>query len=401
MSISFDPRDVARADVYKAGQKAATLARGSAAIDFTYAPDYLSQRARPVATTLPLTDQPIRTLGGALPPFFTGLLPEGRRLTSLRSAIKTSADDELSLLLAVGADPVGDVQVVPEGTMPTVGTPAEDVSGSFGDVDFADLLASVGVDPSAIAGVQDKVSGRMITVPLAHEGAGYFLKLTPPEFPAVVENEAYFLQIARKLKQPVTVADVVHDKAGRPGLLVTRFDRFVDSAGVIRTRPVEDAAQLLGRYPADKYSVTAEEVVKRIGEICAARPLALRNAFSQICLAWITGNGDLHAKNISVIGDDDEWRVAPIYDIPSTLPYGDYTMALSVRGRRDGMSLRRMLAFAQDVGLAARAAERAIDEVLVATEHLVEEISGGAIPLDDTRTRNLVRGLRHRRELLS
>ena len=44
------------------------------------------------------------------------LLPEGRRLGALRRAVKTSADDELSLLLAVGADAIGDVQVVPSGT---------------------------------------------------------------------------------------------------------------------------------------------------------------------------------------------------------------------------------------------------------------------------------------------
>ncbi len=52
---------------------------------------------------------------GALPPFFSGLLPAGRRLTALRSAVKTSADDELTLLLAVGADTIGDVQILPHG----------------------------------------------------------------------------------------------------------------------------------------------------------------------------------------------------------------------------------------------------------------------------------------------
>jgi len=36
---------------------------------------------------------------GALPSYFSGLLPEGRRLGALRRAVKTSADDELSLLL--------------------------------------------------------------------------------------------------------------------------------------------------------------------------------------------------------------------------------------------------------------------------------------------------------------
>ena len=52
---------------------------------------------------IPLTSHPMRTHAGTDRPFFASLLPEGRRLSSLRRAVKTSADQELSLLLAVGA----------------------------------------------------------------------------------------------------------------------------------------------------------------------------------------------------------------------------------------------------------------------------------------------------------
>src|SRR5438552_2279477 len=51
-----------------------------------------------VATTLPVTPEPLVRTGGAVPAYFAGLLPEGRRLGALRRAVKTSADDELSLL---------------------------------------------------------------------------------------------------------------------------------------------------------------------------------------------------------------------------------------------------------------------------------------------------------------
>src|SRR4029077_10576223 len=87
-------------------------------IEFAYQDDYLRSGRPPVATTLPLTDQPVVTSSGAVPPYFAGLLPEGRRLGALRRAVKTSADDELSLLLAVGADAIGDVQVVAAGVTP-------------------------------------------------------------------------------------------------------------------------------------------------------------------------------------------------------------------------------------------------------------------------------------------
>lgn len=405
MPPDFDPRDVRVADVRKAGRLAANLSRESGGVVFSYEASYLAQPGPVVATTLPLVEEPVRTPGGALPPFFSGLLPEGRRLTNLRQAVKTSADDELSLLLAVGDDPVGDVQVVPHGVEPNPGSAAPKVEGSFEDLDFADLLSDAGlVDPSALAGVQDKVSGRMLTVPLAHQGRAHFLKLAPPEYPHVVENESYFLGVARRLRTAVVTTEVVHDRHGRSGLLVTRFDRRVakqaDGSESLESLAVEDAAQLLGRYPADKYTVTMEQVASRVGEVCAARPLALRSVFVQLCLAWLTGNGDLHAKNVSVVYGPAEWRVSPIYDIPSTLPYRDFTMALSVTGRRNALSRSRLMAFASAVGLPERAATRALDDVLAATEGLADEVAAGVLPFDAARTRDLVRGLRSRRAVL-
>ncbi|AKU14863.1 type II toxin-antitoxin system HipA family toxin [Luteipulveratus mongoliensis] len=392
-----DPRDVAVADVYKAGRLAATLTRDSGGTTFAYLPAYLASGAPAVATTLPLSEEPRHSVGGAVPAYFAGLLPEGRRLTNLRQTVKTSADDELSLLLAVGRDPVGDVQVFPHGVEPSLPESPVVTSGSFADLDFTDLLADSGiVDPSALAGAQDKVSGRMLTVPLAHQGRAHLLKLNPPEYPHVVENEAYFLAVARRLRHPVAEAEVVHDRNGRAGLLVTRFDRSLDG-DVLVAHAVEDASQLLDRHPADKYTVTSEAVAQRIGEVSAARSLALRAVFTQLAFAWATGNGDLHAKNISVLRRGSEWQVVPIYDIPSTIPYADHTAALSLAGRRDGFSRKRFLTFADTIGLPERAAVRALDEVLRATEPVIEGIDGGAVPFDTRRQRDLVRGLKRRR----
>ena len=115
---------VSAADVYKQGRLAGRLARVDAgAIAFTYDPTYLSSGMPRVATTLPLTDEVIITPAGGLPAFFSGLLTEGHRLTVLRNAAKTSLDDELTLLMAVGADVPGDVQIVPSGEVPSVPRP--------------------------------------------------------------------------------------------------------------------------------------------------------------------------------------------------------------------------------------------------------------------------------------
>jgi serine/threonine-protein kinase HipA len=197
---------VDRADVYKAGRLVARLDRLDDRVEFRYLPEHLDGPS--VATTLPAAELVVTTPGRAVPPYFAGLLPEGRRLTSLRTALKTSADDDFSMLLAVGADPVGDVQVVPAGEVPPVLGPDVHASyvSSFDEVSFTELFDGLieGMpDPVGFAGVQDKVSGRMISVPLAVGGSSYLLKLDPPEFPWLIANEQFFLSVSSDCGLPV------------------------------------------------------------------------------------------------------------------------------------------------------------------------------------------------------
>lgn len=408
-AVTADPRSVQVATVVKAGNEAATLTREDGAVAFAYTPEYLQAHAVAdpddpriaVATSLPVTGEPVRTAAGALPPFFSGLLPEGRRLTNLRRKVKTSADDELSLLLAVGHDLVGDICVQPQGQAPQSALEQEPArTRSFAQMDFTDLLASAGVvDPVAIPGVQDKVSGRLITVPLTHNGHAHLLKISPPEYPLLVENEAFFLALAARGKLQVVAHQVVRDRHARAGLLIERFDRLSTPDGLQRL-PVEDASQVLGLYPADKYSTTTEEVATNLAGLCPARLVALRSVFTQAVLAWLTGNGDLHAKNFSLVARDGEWAMTPIYDIPATAPYGDTTMALPVQGRVDGLSHQRWLAFAEQIGLPQKAAQVVIEQMLSLTATLSDDVEQGAIPLDQRRLRDWARLLKARRRHL-
>lgn len=393
-----DPRDVRRAVVYKAGVPAAVLTRRDSGVRFEYLDDYSGP---PVAHTLPL-GRSQDAVAGAVPAFFANLLPEGRRLSALLRMVKTSADDELSLLLAVGADVVGDVAVVADGVDPADVAPTVAGFGDLSAMRFRDLMAERGfVDRLGLAGAQDKLSAGMITFS-ARVGKGpAIVKLDPPDYPDAVANEHYFLGLARRLKLPVSAARLVRDADGRLGLVVRRFDRRVGTDGVVTRLAVEDALQLLGRYPADKYSVTSEQVAQAVSRSCAASVVAARSVLQQFAFAWLTGNGDLHAKNISVLQEPDgEWRVAPVYDVPSTLPYGDTSLALRLHGATHNLSRKRFLAFGAELGLAVAAVERALNDVLSVTAPMFDDIADGALPWNASQRREIVRQLRRRRALL-
>ncbi|MGH3545912.1 MAG: HipA N-terminal domain-containing protein [Mycobacteriales bacterium] len=236
-------RTVDQADVYKAGHHAATLTRTEDGVEFCYLDRWITAGVPAVATTLPVEAEPVVRSGGALPAYFAGLLPEGRRLGALRRAVKTSADDELTLLLAVGADAIGDVQVVPSGVRP-VEVPARVALERVGDISFAGLLIELGIRAQRVAlpGVQDKTSAAMINLPVARAGERYILKLNPAQYPHLVENEAFFLAAARTSGLNVPRSEIVTDAEGQPGLLVRRFDRItVDgSARLISSRLASD-----------------------------------------------------------------------------------------------------------------------------------------------------------------
>lgn len=398
--MSLDVRSVQCAEVYKAGRFAATLKRVNGGTEFSYLATYDGPA---VATTLPRTTDPFITPAGAVPAFFAGLLPEGRRFSSLQRAIKTSADDELSLLLAIGTDTIGDVVIVPHGDSPSRGASLVTVDTTFDKVHFSDLMSDAGiVDKVGLPGIQEKVSAQVISLPLSTPTDRFILKLNPPEFPHVVENEAFFLELARSAAVPVVDATLVYDSTGAAGLLVRRFDRASSSESEPKSIACEDACQLLNLWPGDKYNVSSEALTQRVSDLCASSSVAIRDVFRQLCFAWITGNGDVHAKNISLLEHaGNEWRVAPAYDLPSTLFYGDYSMALSIGDRTTGLSRRRWLEFAHSIGLAQKAAERVIDELLTRTTHLEEAVRSGVLPFDDRTNRDVARNLANRRRELS
>ncbi len=394
-------RTIQVADVYKAGRKAAQLKRTVSGTEFVYLPEYLDDGI-PVAWTLPLLSAPRVTTSGSVPPFFAGLLPEGRRLLGLRRSVKTSADDEFSLLLAVGQDPVGDVQVVPEHEQPHEQEPLITVQKSFEEVRFRQVLADSGIiDKVSIPGVQEKASAGMISVPIALSGNRYILKIDPPEYPHVVENEFYFISFAKGIGIPTVDAQLVHDRDGTNGLLLQRFDRVSGVDGGTTALACEDACQLLGRWPGDKYNVSYEDVAYAVASVCAAEIVASRDVFRQICFAWLTGNGDVHAKNISVVKSLlGEWSVSPAYDLPSTVLYDDVSMALTLEGRTSELSRRAVISFASTIGLSEIAASKILDGLLSDTEPILDDLKEGALPFDENTVGRALRVLRHRRKLL-
>ncbi|MEZ4440052.1 MAG: HipA domain-containing protein [Polyangiaceae bacterium] len=402
-------RHVKTADVYRDGELAGQIERTDHGASFRYLPAFLERHGAgaAIAFRLPPSREPVVTHGANLHTFFAGLLPEGQRFVALSRRVKTSRDDLLTLLMAAGADCIGDVSVTPHDAPPRDATPSADL-GRLEELDFealfAESLAFPGVDEqraTAIPGVQRKVSASMISFPLRarHRGKAYILKLNPPEHPRIVENEAFFMAMAAACGIRVAPTELVVDAEGHAGLLVERFDRVPAASGGGHRLHQEDACQLLDRYPADKYNLALADVFDGVRAVCSVPIVAAAQLLRQVAFSFLVGNGDLHAKNVSVIVTAaGRVELTPAYDLLSTLPYGDTSMALAMEGRDAKLRRHHFLAFGARHRLRERAVRSMLDELCDEAPAWLDRLP--AIGLEPRLTERLRAAIVERREAL-
>jgi len=369
-----DIRGLDQAQVYRGNELIGHIERTAHGAIFEFGPDEKPGETAGLGFRMPANQPRYEVTGVNLHPFFAGLIPEGRRLSALLDRVKTSADDLFSLCLAAGPDSIGDVALVLPGSGPKAG-------GSHVDLDklekhsFAALfersLEFAGEGPAlepSLPGVQDKISASMISFPLrGRKNSGtHILKLNPKDKASLVDNEAFFMGMARACGIETAEARIVHDRDGNKGLLVRRFDRLPDlpNKTFIKVH-VEDACQFLDRYPAEKYRLSLAAIADGIEELATAPLVELLRLMKLVAFSYLVGNGDLHARNISLWVEPQSGRVelSPAYDLLSTLPYGDRRMALKLDGRDDSLTRSHFVSFAERRGLRPAALHAMLDKL--------------------------------------
>lgn len=387
--MTLDPRSVEAADVYRNDEPVGALRRTSKGSVFEYRDDFFAaHKDLPggIAVHLPYARKSTETQGVNLPTYFAGLLPEGLRLRTLVARTKTSQDDLFSLLIAAGSDCVGDLFVVAPGADPR---PLEKDLGErqkLAEVSFRELFdRSLGsaAEP-AVPGVQDKLSPSVISFPFAVGGRRSILKLNPPDKPLLIQNEHFFMKMAKACKLDVALTRIVVDRDGDCGLLVERFDRHREK-GRWRGIHQEDACQLLDKYPSEKYRLTISELAEAL--LVCASPLAERMRLLElVAFSYLIGNGDLHAKNVSIGARGDTLQLTPAYDLLSTRPYGDRHLALQIDGRDDNLKRAGVVDFGRRQSIPLRALEAMLDRLTTLARPFLAKVSQIGLPAAQTKT---------------
>lgn len=150
-------------------------------------------------------------------------------------------------------------------------------------------------------------------------------------------NEYLTMQIAAQVYGIKTAANgLCSTPSGYPVYITRRFDVAPDGSKYL----MEDMATLIGRSEADggivfKYNGSYLEIAEAIRRYIEAWMVEMERFFELVVFNYIYANGDAHQKNFSIIRYDEDYRLAPAYDLMNTaLHLRDDDFALS-----DGLSL--------------------------------------------------------------
>lgn len=348
---------------------------------FTYSPEWLADAGRPaISFSLPKRAEPFKQR--QCRPFFAGLLPEESQRSAIAGALGISKRNDFAFLEALGGDVAGALTLWPEGGAPPVVDPAGE-GRALTDDQLVEILDALPTRPLlagreglrlSLAGAQAKLPvvlvGDRVALPAPGQPTTHILKPPIARFPHTTENEAFVMTLAAAIGLPVAPV-VARTVAGRPYLLITRYDRSIDQNGRARRLHQEDFCQALGVPPERKYAAedgptfkTSFDLVRRATTVPARGVLALLDA---AVFNLIAGNADAHGKNFSLLYQSGGVTLAPFYDLLATVAYPDLSaklaMKIAKRATLEEIGSTTWPEFAADVGLGAPFVRRRVVEL--------------------------------------
>jgi serine/threonine-protein kinase HipA len=338
---------------------------------YTHAP-------RPISLSLPISAEPFSPAQSR--PFFEALLPEGAVREQIAGQLKLAAGDSYGLLSELGRDCAGALQILAAERMSE--TPSvrrldgEELDALIEDLPRHPLGIHAGDEHLrlSLAGVQNKAvlvrdDAGAFGKPLDGMPSTHILKPEPPDgdYPGLATNEYFCMRLAASCGLSAAEVELI-EVAGRPCLVVQRFDRDLSSFPPVRMHQ-EDLCQALGLTPDFKYQregwkLPSYAALAGLLDEHSSSPGLDRLAGARAAVFhFLIGNADAHAKNISLIHAEDGVHMAPLYDVVCTAAYPDLDerLALSIGDELDPNSITSIhfADLADDFSLNVKAFERA------------------------------------------
>ncbi|MDP8034571.1 type II toxin-antitoxin system HipA family toxin [Pasteurella atlantica] len=265
-----------------------------------------------------------------LHPLFSNLLPEGALRSLISHSLKIHLDNEFMLFSHLGQD-------LPGALIATPLHPDEVPPYILSQCEHCQISPTMDTTLEkrfSLAGVQMKfsmqeINGRYTVTHSGKQGGDWIIKTPSIQHQAVPQNEYSTMKLATLTG--IDIPEVRLIQLGKlnnlPSInlpdeefayMIKRFDRNND-----KRIHSEDFAQILVKYPHEKYQGANYEQIGRVLYQYSGNGLADVQQFARRLLVNILlANGDAHLKNWSLLYDNKYTpRLSPAYDIVMTRAY--------------------------------------------------------------------------------
>jgi len=344
---------------------------------FDYAESWLNKPgATPLSQSLPLRTR--RFNRNECRGYFAGILPEEPKREIIARNLGISARNDYAMLERIGGECAGAVtfvpagQVLPERNYSYRKLSAEELAAILQELPKRPLLAGDEGIRLSLAGAQDKVAVRIeqgeVYLALGGAPSTHILKPAVERFEGVVFNEALCMKLAAEAGLPAAAVETMKLN-GIDCLIVERYDRIYkkgpEAEPTIERLHQEDFCQAQGMVSEHKYQKEGGPSLKQcfglLREVSSTPVIDLMRLLEAVIYNYLVGNNDAHGKNFSLLyqsigTENPETRLAPLYDIVSTIYYPELSrdMAMKIGGEysSENVTARNFEQLAEETGLA-------------------------------------------------
>lgn len=358
---------------------------------FDYVKSWLDKPgATPLSQSLPLRKE--RFTRNECRGFFAGILPEESKREIIARNLGISARNDYAMLEQIGGECAGAVTFIPPGqALPERNysyrtLSSNELAAILKELPKRPLLAGEKGIRLSLAGAQDKIAVRIegdeISLPLGGAPSTHILKPDIERYAGVVFNEALTMSLATAIGMPAAKVET-RTAEGVEYLRVERYDRTHRPSGdatVLKRLHQEDFCQAQNIVSEMKYQKEGGPSLKQcfrlLREASSAPVIDLARLLDAVIFNYLVGNNDAHGKNFSLLyhgveAANLEIRLAPLYDVVSTIYYPELSqdMAMKIGGQysSERVTPGDFEKLAEEAGLAKPIVRRRVPELAETT----------------------------------
>jgi serine/threonine-protein kinase HipA len=358
---------------------------------FDYVKSWLDKPgATPLSQSLPLRKE--RFTRNECRGFFAGILPEESKREIIARNLGISARNDYAMLEQIGGECAGAVTFIPPGqALPERNysyrtLSSNELAAILKELPKRPLLAGEKGIRLSLAGAQDKIAVRIegdeISLPLGGAPSTHILKPDIERYAGVVFNEALTMSLATAIGMPAAKVET-RTAEGVEYLQVERYDRTHRPSGdatVLKRLHQEDFCQAQNIVSEMKYQKEGGPSLKQcfrlLREASSAPVIDLARLLDAVIFNYLVGNNDAHGKNFSLLyrgveAANLEIRLAPLYDVVSTIYYPELSqdMAMKIGGQysSERVTPGDFEKLAEEAGLAKPIVRRRVPELAETT----------------------------------